>query len=152
MGVNMQSANSVADYFIKKSQEASSGEYKKLSPLKLQKILYYAQGWHLGVFDKPLFKESVYAWRLGPVVKEIYDRFKIHGRSNLAEFEWSFSHNFDDETKKFLDEVWEQYGSETADKLVDRTHLSVPWVAALRDPFSDEITQSSMKSYFAKLR
>lgn len=151
MGNKMQKANDVADYFISKALMASSGERKNLSPLKLQKILYYAQGWHLGIFGTPLYGEAIYAWKLGPVTKAVYDRFRIHGKSNLATFEWSFNLNFDDDTKKFLDEVWEQYGNETAGRLVDRTHLSDPFLIALRDPFSDEITQSSMKHYFSRL-
>lgn len=49
----MPSANKVADYFISRSREY--GDY--LTNLKLQKLLYYSQGWYLGLTGKPLFPD-----------------------------------------------------------------------------------------------
>jgi uncharacterized phage-associated protein len=62
----MITCNEVADYFITIVGE-SCGE--DLTHLKLQKLVYYAQGFHLGLFDKPLFEEPIEAWAHGPVVQ-----------------------------------------------------------------------------------
>ena len=56
------SAKAVANYFLARAKE--SGE--TLSPMKLQKLIYFAHGWHLAVFDAPLLDEEVQAWDYGP--------------------------------------------------------------------------------------
>ena len=42
----------------------------------MQKILYFAQGIHLAEFGSPLFTNKIYAWEYGPVIKEVYHKFK----------------------------------------------------------------------------
>lgn len=49
-----------------------------ISNLKLQKLLYYAQGIHLAVTGEILFEEDVLAWKSGPVVQEVYDMYKVN--------------------------------------------------------------------------
>ena len=56
----------VANYFL------SIPEYEDLTNLKLQKLVYYAQGIHLAIYGKPLFNEAIKAWEHGPVVPELY--------------------------------------------------------------------------------
>jgi uncharacterized phage-associated protein len=66
------SIDDVCDYIIARCAEAEVG----LNVLKLQKLLYYVQAWHLAFFGKPLFEGHFQAWVHGPVNREIYDRFK----------------------------------------------------------------------------
>jgi uncharacterized phage-associated protein len=40
-----------------------------ISNLKLQKLLYYAQGFYLAIYGKALFEEDIVAWEHGPVVR-----------------------------------------------------------------------------------
>jgi len=47
-----------------------------ISNLKLQKLLYYAQAWHLVNFDVPLFGDSIEAWDFGPVIPNVYRQYK----------------------------------------------------------------------------
>lgn len=47
-----------------------------ITQLKLQKLMYIAQGIHLALYDKPLLKEEIEAWQHGPVVRELYNEFK----------------------------------------------------------------------------
>jgi len=54
----------------------NSKKYTNLSHLKLQKLLYYIQSWHLVFFDKKLFDDDFQAWVHGPVSRKIYDTFK----------------------------------------------------------------------------
>lgn len=39
-----------------------------VSPMKLQKLVYFAPGWYLALFNKPLIDERVEAWKFGPVI------------------------------------------------------------------------------------
>ena len=45
----------------------SNGD-KKITNLKLQKLVYYSQAWFLGIYQKPLFSDKIEAWVHGPVV------------------------------------------------------------------------------------
>ncbi|MCI7457609.1 Panacea domain-containing protein [Actinomyces urogenitalis] len=42
------------------------------SPLKLHKLCYYAQAWHLAITNEPLFRSDMQAWRYGPVSTAVY--------------------------------------------------------------------------------
>ncbi len=77
----MANVEDVAKYFIARSDDSQSGEL--ISNLKLQKLLYYAQGLHLALHDRPLFDASIVKWTHGPVVEDIYRRYKSHGSSGI---------------------------------------------------------------------
>lgn len=51
-------------------------QMQEVTPLALQKILYFIQGIYMVMFDKPLYKEDCMAWVHGPVYEEVYDLFK----------------------------------------------------------------------------
>ena len=61
----------------------SENEGDGLSNLKLQKLIYYAQGFYGAIFDKPLFDNGIYAWTHGPVVPELYQEYKQHGSNRI---------------------------------------------------------------------
>lgn len=57
--------------------KATQTEFEEpISNLKLQKLLYYMQGFHLAYFDTPLFDDDIEAWMYGPVVPCVYNHFK----------------------------------------------------------------------------
>jgi len=62
----------VADLILARSAERG----QRLSNLKLQKLLYYAQGYHLAATGEPLYETPVRAWEHGPVVPEIWHRHR----------------------------------------------------------------------------
>ncbi|MBQ1165829.1 DUF4065 domain-containing protein, partial [Streptomyces sp. A73] len=45
-----------------------------MSALKLQKLCYFASGYHLAWEGRPLFREPFEAWANGPVVYDLYDQ------------------------------------------------------------------------------
>src|ERR1700730_9316969 len=61
----------VCDYIITRMEGAG----KTLSVLTLQRLLYFAQGWHLAFYGGPFFEGRVQAWAQGPIDRQIYDRF-----------------------------------------------------------------------------
>ena len=69
----MAAAMDVARQFVRLAWNGEEPE--GLTHMRLQKLLYYAQGWHLAAFGRPLFVGRIEAWKHGPVVKEVYPRF-----------------------------------------------------------------------------
>ena len=139
----MLSAQRVADYFLTRVKEE---EGDLISNLKLQKLLYYAQGFHLALFDDPLFPEPIEAWNHGPVVPEIYHRYKEFGSNALPQPEDFDSARYSGEVTGFLDEVYNVYGQFSAWKLRQMTHEEPPWKEAYA--FRGVISLDSMKKFF----
>lgn len=52
---------------------------KDVCNLKMQKLLFLSYGLHLSLYNQKLYGCSNLAWKLGPVVKEVYDEFKTYG-------------------------------------------------------------------------
>lgn len=118
---------------------------KSLTPLKLQKILYLAQGWSYVWDDKPLFMSSFSAWQYGPVNVEVYDYFKKYGRSEIPEDE-SLPYITDNCSRETLDAVWKNYCNYSAFELVDLTHKQSPWINAFQK--GTIINNADIKDYF----
>ncbi len=139
-----------------------------ISNLKLQKLLYYIQSWHLVFFDKhPLFKDQPEAWVNGPVYREIYNDFKPYSyfdiilpfeESNKESYQKSLDKlDLSIEQKKYMQSVLGHYGNKAPDELVLRTHRERPWNEARKDcdllDYSDEvITHEMMYNYYSNLK
>lgn len=80
---NKYTAIDIANYIIWYVNNNFANEYP-LTPLKLQKILYYVHASFLVKNEgNPLFKEKVEKWQYGPVVREVYFEFKAHGTDHI---------------------------------------------------------------------
>lgn len=138
---NVTNASEVAIAFLLLSQP-SIGD--GITNLKLQKLLYYAQGLHLAIHNGvPLFSEKVLAWEHGPVVENVYHDYKING-SQIIERPETKS-NLEESQLEFIKEIWKIFGQFSAWKLREMTHEESPWKET---PQSEEITQGKMQSYF----
>jgi uncharacterized phage-associated protein len=80
------SAAAVANEFLDiQDREPLGFSFPKIDPMKLQKLLFYAQGWWLAIKKEgPLFREEIYAWPWGPVIPHIYGEFKSFGRNPIV--------------------------------------------------------------------
>lgn len=108
----------VASFFIHKGG---------VSPLKLQKLLYYAQVWSFVKFKRKLFKDDILAWVYGPVVYNIWDEFKYVKKGSSIPITRLKEYDFTYKDKMFLEEVWNAYGHLSSAQLVDLTHSEKPW-------------------------
>lgn len=141
-------AAAIANHFLDLADRYSN----PVSPMKLQKLVYIAHGWHLAFTDRPLIKEAVEAWDYGPVIPSLYQEFKHYGNgaitSKAARVHGSGmrffllmqgiddypDHNENVYAKKLLNKVWEIYGNYTAIQLSNLTHRSnSPWDKARRE-------------------
>lgn len=75
------SAVAVANAFI---QRALNGDIPELTPMKLQKLMFYAQSWSLKIYDAPIFDDFFAKWRYGPVIPSLYHKVKMYGANNIT--------------------------------------------------------------------
>lgn len=79
----MYQAIDVAEYIL--SYYKSKDKYIP-SNFKLQKILYYLQAEFLVAIGKPCFSDEIEAWNFGPIIKKVYDKYKIYGSASIPVF------------------------------------------------------------------
>ena len=142
----------VANYFLSKVDYSSGSS---ITPLKLQKLVYYAQAWHMVFYDKPLFEEHFEAWAHGPANPSLFQLYKPYGWHSIDPLDRIDFSMFTDEQIKHLDEVWETYGRYDGKYLENLTHQESPWVDARMgygpgEYCTKEITLDSMKRYYQK--
>lgn len=136
----------IANELLKKAADNGGGEL--LTNLKLQKMLYYEQGFHLAYFNEPLFEESIEAWQYGPVVPVVYDYYKKCGRNVISPENKDFTFVGLKE-KALFDEVFRIYGAYSAVGLMNMTHTEMPWVSTPTG-VGNVISHEKMKTYFKK--
>lgn len=66
----------VANAFI---QRALDGKISELTPMKLQKLMFYAQSWMLKIYNEELIDEHFCKWQYGPVIPSLYHEIKNYG-------------------------------------------------------------------------
>lgn len=135
----------VADYFLSLQSEETGDA---LSNLKLQKLVYYAQGFWLAIKGEPLFNEKIEAWMHGPVVPELYRHYKEYG-SNAIPVPGNINFSkYSQEQIELFDEIYATYGQYSAWKLRDITHEEAPWVNNYATK-SKTISNQDMIEYFS---
>jgi uncharacterized phage-associated protein len=135
----------IADYFIA-AVDYDSGD--NITNLKLQKLLYYAQGFHVAMREgQPLFSESVLAWKHGPVVRQVYARYNCqwHPIDPKSSFHPG---DYAPEDRELLDAIWSTYGQFSAEKLEAMTHEESPWI---KTPINRIISLDLLADYFTPL-
>jgi uncharacterized phage-associated protein len=140
----MLSCYDVAGYFLAQQDEESEDS---ISNLKLQKLCYYAQGFNLAMHGEPLFPQEIRAWKHGPVVPELYHKYKGLGLCLAAPEGIDFS-KFDADARELMDEVYTVYGQFSAWKLRNMTHAEPPWQKTEQD---EVIPHNVMADYFKTL-
>lgn len=147
----------IADYFIALSNETQN----LITNLKLQKLTYYAQAWHLAIFDDSLFEDEFEAWVHGPVLPVLYNQYKHFSwkpiiREDLAEGVFAqIESTLDARTQAFLKDLVDEYFGLNAYELERLTHKEDPWKISRGDipedqPSTAVISKNLMKSYYAQ--
>lgn len=143
-------ARAVANYIVWRCQRHGDS----ITNLKLQKLLYYAQGWFLALHERPLFRDPLRAWVRGPVQYEVWKVFN--------EFKWRpitkqvSKPKLSELAQDHLDEVIEVFGDYGAYTLERMTHRERPWLRARGDLASDAsssniISLDDMRAYFSEI-
>jgi uncharacterized phage-associated protein len=119
---NRISIYDVAKYFLFLSAPGTS---YGVTPLKLQKLVFYSQAVSYSLVGRRLFEEDFQAWVHGPVSPELYYAYKIYG-SNEIDKEIN-PPKLNDKDKKIIQVVWKMYGDKDGKYLENKTHKEEPW-------------------------
>ena len=114
-----------------------------ISNLKLQKMLYYQQGFHLAYFGTPLFDEDIVAWQYGPVVPSVYKEYKSFESNSISTSEEGIS--LSDDEEELFNNVYEEYNQFSAVALMKMTHEEPPWKTT---EINSVISRDKMAAFF----
>ena len=116
-----------------------------ISNLKLQKLLYYMQGFHLAYFNAPFFNEPIEAWTFGPVVPVVFQEFKRYKQRAINPANYSDELVLTEDEQQLFDMVYGEYNRFSAVTLMNMTHNEGPW--KLHD-IGDVITNEELRTFF----
>lgn len=115
-----------------------------ISNLKLQKLLYYAQGCTLAFLDRCLFKDDIVAWEHGPVVEAVYHQYKVNEGRGIEKF-GCVQEYYSPEEEAVLKTMYENFAQYSAWGLRNMTHRETPWRETLKNHI---IPADKIKNYF----
>ncbi|MEI7575911.1 MAG: type II toxin-antitoxin system antitoxin SocA domain-containing protein [Armatimonadota bacterium] len=143
-----------------------------VTPLRVQKVLYYSHGWHLALAGYPMVSSPMEAWTWGPVNPRVYAAFERYSKDepirHLAFRENGESRKLEDESNEhsryaasLARAVCDSLKGMSDTALFESTHEEgTPWEVAVRDftaefqrppePWDHEaISNAKIKHFFA---
>jgi uncharacterized phage-associated protein len=143
----VRDANDIAGWIVRYGADELGAPFDHMS---LEKLTYYAQAFHLALTDEPLFGDEIQAWKLGPVIPDVYRRYAEYGAAPIVLPFGATAVSIGQTVEKFLIEVVDFFCRHTAINLSRATHLERPWLDA--NESSDEtISQLSLKAFYRSL-
>lgn len=129
----------------------------EITNLKLQKLIYIANGYMLAIHDAPLINEAPQAWKYGPVIHSIYRQFKEYAENPITvNTELLEKDILSPQAKAIIDAVVDTYGNDSAIELVNLTHeADTPWDEVWNNQGGQErlfaeIDEELIKNHFLK--
>jgi uncharacterized phage-associated protein len=125
-----------------------------LTNMQVQKLVYIAHGYHLGVLAEPLFRETVYAWQFGPVIPALYDALKIYGADKVKKRLETATRPIKSDSPewKVIEVVWAGYGGFTGAELSAMTHKEgSPWAQVWQPGRKLPIPNATIEAYYRAL-
>ena len=128
----------------------------EITAMKLQKLVYYSQAWHLVWDEEPLFPERIEAWANGPVVPDLYAEHKRFYTVDASSLTHGSSKNLTEGQVGSIDAVLSLYGDKKSQWLSELTHMEDPWKNArvgipMGERGNREITHADMADYYSSL-
>lgn len=132
---------------------------EEVTPLMLQKLLYFIQGESYALNGKPMFRENCQAWVHGPVYPEVYDMFRDFKYNPIDDARFAILEGTEDELsheeRMVVDLVVNTFG-EYSGKMLERiTHEEEPWKLARKGyadyiPSNEPIIMENIGAYYVK--
>lgn len=129
-----------------------------VTPLALQKLLYYTQCFYKAFSDTFLFEEDCEAWKHGPVYKDIYHQYKGYGHMPIEKNEVTFKDiDLTENEKELLDQIIKSFGCYSGKVLEKMTHSEKPWRIAREglsewESSNEVIKKSDIAEYFSGIK
>ena len=122
---------------------------EEVTPLMLQKLLYFIQGVYSALYGKPMFEEDCRAWVHGPVYPEVYDLFRDFKYNPIEDARFALLEGKGNallkDEKRVIDLVVNTFGMYSGKTLEKITHNEDPWMEA-RQGYEDSIPSSALLS------
>ena len=161
------SAKAVANEFLHLAKD----ERRRVTPMQLIKLVYFAHGWYWAIADDRLLDERIQAWKYGPVVPSIYHEFKRYGNEPIEDFatellprrkeDGKFTFfleepripECDEVPNELIKRVWDVYKNFSATQLSRMTHEpGTPWAETPgKDVKGTAIDDAKIRDYFVQL-
>jgi uncharacterized phage-associated protein len=149
---NSASSLDVAEYILQQKGP--------VTPLKLQKLVYYAQAWSLALDEEPIFEECIEAWKNGPVVRKLLENTR--NQEYVSSTYSGDPSQIDEELQETITAVLIYYGQKSGECLQDLTHSEAPWIDARNNAQGNKyssideknkeiISPEKMKEYYSSL-
>lgn len=151
--------NNLINYIIIFGYQCGEGT----SNLKLQKLLYYVQAWHLASFETEIFSQDFEAWVHGPVIPDVYHQYKEFGWmpirlsiDNIDDINIDkYLETLSPQSQQLVRDVVAEYLGETAHRLEELTHGEMPWQRARNEltpdaPSHEIIKKDWMIEYYSQ--
>lgn len=124
-----------------------------ITPLALQKLLYYIQGFYFAFMDDFIFKEDCQAWVHGPVYREIYFRYNHYQFDPIKLNEICDKSQLTEKERAVVDSVIKNLGCYSGKLLEKFTHSETPWIKTRNDlsvnePSDKIISKDIIGEYF----
>ena len=145
-----RSALDIAKLVVHKSYERNE-ELNDITNMKLLKLLYFAHAIHLVKYDSELFDDTVEAWKYGPAINDVYEKYKEYKDKVLPD-EHINENDFTEDEILSVDSAIELFDKYSARELCDITHEHGPWKDVYKEgeqhiPMSND----SIKRYYADM-
>ena len=98
-----------------------------VDPMKLQKLLFFAQGWSLAWRGEPMFNENIEAWEFGPVVEGLYQTYKDYRYHDIDQARAGDPAALSPDESETLSAVLDRYGEMSGPALSQLTHENSAW-------------------------
>jgi uncharacterized phage-associated protein len=132
------SANAVAEWILFLARQKGI----TLTHMQLQKCLYYAQGYSLGMTGEKLFDDRIEAWTHGPVVPEVYRHYKFFAGNIINPPQKA---EIPEDLRALLEVIVSEKSASSASALRNATHNEIPYKDT---PKGEEITEQKLKNFF----
>lgn len=128
----------------------------EITNLSLQKLLYYIEAFAQVILNERVFNNRCEAWKLGPVYRDVYEKYKVFGSNQIVIDKVDMSKVLDEEHRKLVDFVLKHFAIFNGFTLKEMTHAEEPWTEAHRGYSIDErceeqITHEAIQKYFEKI-
>ena len=122
---------------------------EELTQMKAMKLLYYIQAASLVVTGHRMFKDDIVAWKYGPAVEAVHNKY-IHKRGIVGYVDEQSLEDYkelqkDSQTADILNSIYDIYGHSSAYDLMRQTHTEAPWKDTVQ---SEVISDDKIKNYF----
>lgn len=129
-----------------------------ITPLALQKLLYYAQGFFKAFTGEFLFNDDCEAWIHGPVYRDVYYKYRNYGYNTIEEGNYRYDNiQLTKVEREILDSVIRNFGCYSGKVLEMMTHVEMPWsrtrAGLADDEYLDRIIEKDLiAEYFDSIK